>query len=311
MKHHRALFQNIVFFVLALFLLFQIASVLPNYGDWSIVYYKVAHNWQMPYRIQTFLNLPWMALLLAPFKFLDKHTSGALWISLSILAIITSIIRLKGDARTLLLAFASPPFIYFLVSGQIDAVILCGFSLLLVTDNLLAQGMGIALISVKPQVLSLAVITKLVQSKNRIMILAPLAVLTLISFLWLGWWPKDLYYNLTHNLNESVDLSPWPYGIPVGLFMLLMSIVPQFTVVSKNNKFGILSKFVGQRWQSNERMSETSLYLGGLATYFLFPYVSPNSFFIYCVVFFVFASKTVGFIGFVLIWFAAILIILF
>ena len=79
-----------------------------------------------------------------------------------------------------------------------------------------------------------------------------LAVLGL-SLLVYGFWPADIRWD---GLNQTVDFSPWPYGIPLGLGLLVWSI-----------------------WRKNPLV-------GGLSTYFLVPYVSPSSLFVYTAVLF-------------------------
>ena len=249
---------------------------LPYYGDWDHVYYHVGQSPLAPYSVAGFLNSPWMAWILAPFTILPPHLSGAVWMTMAILLTVWSMHRLQAGMLAILLCLLSPAFIRYITSGQIGIVPLLGFVFLLTYEQIPMKGLGLILMSVKPQVLGAGALSYWLNLDRyrKLWIALPLAVLILLSMLMYGFWPLQI--NPTE-LNQTVDMSLWPYGIPVGLLMLGYSI-----------------------WKNKP-------IVGGLATYFLIPYVSPSSIFIYTAVLFSKAPKWVSIIIFIFLWSFALL----
>lgn len=245
----------LVLFLLAALLFFYVMLQLPHYGDWYGCYHPVSQAVDDPYSILGFLNPPWVAWLLFPFSCLPADIAGALWMTLSILATIWCIHRLQGGLLAILLTFLSPAFLRFITSGQIDALPLLGFTLLLTTEHVRWPALGLVLMSAKPQVFGAGALTYWLSLGwvRRLRVLVPLIVVLAATFLAYGFWPADIRWE---GLNQAVDFSPWPYGIPVGLGLLAWSI-----------------------WRKNPLV-------GGLSTYLLVPYVSPSSLFVYTAVLF-------------------------
>lgn len=251
----RRIGPSLVLFLLAALLFFYVMLQLPYFGDWYEHYYPVSHSVADPYAIPGFLNPAWVAWVLYPFSFLNSHVSGALWMALSILVTIWCIQRLEGGPAAMLLTLLSPAFLRFITSGQIDALPLLGFTLLLTAERVRPPALGLVLMSAKPQVFGAGALTYWLSIgwDRRLRVLVPLLVVLAATFLVYGFWPADIRWE---GLNQTVDFSPWPYGIPVGLGLLAWSV-----------------------WRKNPLV-------GGLSTYFLVPYVSPSSLFVYTAVLF-------------------------
>jgi len=216
-----------------------------------------------------------MAWILAPFTILPVHLSGAIWMTVAVLLTVWSMHRLQSSMLGVILCLLSPAFIRYISSGQIGVVTLVGFVFLLTFNNTAVKGLGLLLMSVKPQVLGGGALSYWLNLdvRRKVLVTLPLLGSFLVSILMYGFWP------LQRNLDglSPIDFSLWPYGIPVGLLMLSWSI-----------------------WRNKPT-------LGALATYFLVPYMSPSSLFIYTAVLFSKAPKWVSIIIFVLLWAFALL----
>lgn len=266
-----------VLFLLAAFLFFFVMLQLPRYGDWYRFYHPVAQAVEDPYSILGFLNPVWVAWVLYPFSYLPAHIASALWMTLSILVTLWCIHRLDGGPLAMLLTLLSPAFLRFITSGQIDALPLLGFTLLLTAERLHWPALGIVLMSAKPQTFGAGALTYWLSLDwpKRLKVLIPFFGVLTLSLLVYDFWPADVRFEA--GLNKSVDFSPWPYGIPAGLALLGWSI-----------------------WRKNTL-------LGGLSTYFLVPYVSPSSLFVYTAVLFSKAPRWFSLPFFVFLWAFAIL----
>ncbi|MDX1686609.1 MAG: hypothetical protein R3248_01385 [Candidatus Promineifilaceae bacterium] len=262
---------------LALLLLTYVLWQLPYFGDWEVVYYAAGRSVVDPYTVPGFFNAPWLAWILAPFTLFPLHLSGTLWMVLSTVVGLWCIHRLGGGIPAAALCLLSPAYIRFITSGQVDAVPLLGFVLLLTVQELSWAGLGIALVLVKPQVFGAGLLTYWVnlERKEKLFILWLPVLLLVLSFALYGFWPLQMGWQ---HLTRKVDVTPWPYGIPIGLALLAWSI----------------------------RQKEPAL--GGFSTFFLVPYASPSSVFAYTAVLFSLAPRWLSVITFLFLWLMALTI---
>ena len=139
------------------------------------------------------------------------------------------------------------------------------------TTSLSVRGLGLVLMVAKPQTLGGGALVVWLRSswRERLWLLLPLVAVFLLSIMVHGLWPLRLQPSI---LNVSIDVSPWPYGIPFGLALLA--------------------------WGAARNQPE----IGALATYFLVPYVGPYSLFAYTAVLFAFAPKWASITVYVLMW---------
>lgn len=262
---------SILIFAVSLVIVFLVLLQLPHgFGDWQI-FYRAAQRPMRPFSVPGFFNAPWLAWLLAPFSFLPLHLGGAIWITVSIAGALWAIHRLKGGALAAVLSLLSPPFIRFITAGQVDVLPLVGFVAMLTADSLSASGLGIVLIVLKPQTFSAGVLTWWMglEWKARWLVLMPFFAVLALSFVLHGFWPAEVQL---HRVNYSIDASPWPYGIPIGLALLGYAIRRRKPVV------------------------------GAFSTYFLTPYISPSSLFVYALLLFARAPRWLSVTTFVLLW---------
>ena len=159
-------------------------------------------------------NPPWVAAILAPFGLLPIRWGWSM-LSAGTILMVAALARryLKGWVG-LVLVLLSPPFLYTLLHGQIDALVLGG--VLLPTAFWPLVGLT------KPQV----AFTLILGVKRRRWLAALLGTAAVIaaSLLLFGNWPRDLiqqsmpYMQYTHNL----WLGLWPFQVPVGIALCLL-----------------------------------------------------------------------------------------
>lgn len=263
-------------FAAALVGLFLVLLQLPNFGDWHF-FYDVARSPRQPYAVPGFFNAPWLAWLLAPFSLLPQHLGGAVWMTLSVIGALWSIHRLQGGILAASLSLLSPAFIRFITAGQVDVLPLVGFVLMLTADALPVMGLGIVLAAIKPQTFGGGALTWWtgLKREERWRVFWPFVAVLALSFAIHGFWPAQIRWQ---HLNHSVDASPWPYGIPLGLALLGYAIRRQEPAV------------------------------GAFSTLFLTPYISPSSLFVYTVLLFSRAPRWLSISTFALLWIYALTI---
>ena len=264
------IFSSGALFAVALAALFLVLLRLPSFGDWHF-FHDTAHSAARPYSVRGFLNAPWLAWVLAPFSLLPEHLGGAIWMTLSVMGALWAVHRLEGGLLAAFLSLLSPAFIRFITAGQVDVLPLVGFVLMLTADALPVMGLGIVLVAIKPQTLgggALAWWLRLEQEK-RWRVLWPFFAVLALSFLIHGFWPAQIQWQY---LNHSVDASPWPYGIPVGLALLVYAV----------------------------RRDEPAV--GAFSTLFLTPYISPSTLFVYTVLLFARAPRWLSISTFAFLW---------
>jgi len=259
----------------AVLLLFLTIYSLPLQGDWKF-FYRAAQHPLAPYRAEpSFLNPAWMAWILAPFALLPEHLAGALWICLSIMATVWCIHRLEGDYWDTLLCLLSPAFIRFITAGQLDVVPLLGLVVMVTATRPAVKGIGLILLAAKPQTLGAGAVVVWLRStwRERLGFVLPLLCVLLLSILVYGLWPLRVHLD---TLNKNIDISPWPYGIPIGLVLLAWAAV-----------------------RNQPR-------IGALATCFLSPHLPPYTLFAYTAVLFPSVPRWVSITVFMLMWAVAL-----
>jgi hypothetical protein len=268
------LIQGVVLLVAAVAVFYAVWR-LPYYGDYANFYYRAAQTPLNPYQIEGFYNAPWLAWLLWPLSHLPVHLSGAIWVTISIIVSAWCILRLGGRRLAMALALLSPPFIRFITAGGVDAVPLLGLTLMLTYERSDLKGLGIVLLGAKPQVLVAGALVHWLHldrhNKWRVL-LVPLGVM-LLSAISNGNWLSDIQFG---SVNQRVDLSPWPYGIPIGIGLLAWSALRNRPKV------------------------------GALSTFFLVPYVSHSSAFAYVAVLFTIVPTWLQLLVFAVLWALAI-----
>lgn len=258
---------------------FWLVSRVGIREDWHVTFYPAGQNWLDPYENSFHLVYPpWLAMILAPFTLFPEDVARGLFAAFSVGLTAVGVRQLGGGFASLLLVLLTPFYVTLLVRGETDALPVAGLGLIML-EPVGWQVVGLALLALKPQTMGFAAAflalftlqtayTQGQYTRLRQLVLGFGAIL-LISFLLYGAWPLDILERLP-DLYRVDDVSSWPYGLPVGLFLL---------------------------WHAYRRRS---LAWAALATYFFVPYVNWYSLAGYAVIIFSRSPK----------WFAAALLIL-
>lgn len=218
-------------------LVFWLVQDVEMGGDWAVTFYPAGKNWLDPYENSFHLVYPpWLVVILAPLTLFSVDVARGLLAALSVVCIAYGIHKLGGGLVTLLFVLLTPFFITVLVRGETDAFPVAGLGLVL-QGSLIGQVMGLLLLALKPQTLGIAAAflfflphhkpeqtgrrqgwTQLMtQSQVQLTIGFGLALVPF--FLVYGWWPGDILARMPE-LQRGDDITPWPWGIPIGLVIL-------------------------------------------------------------------------------------------
>lgn len=242
--------------------------------DWENVFFPATEHLDQPYQIAGYVTPPWLLLFLAPLSLFGENISLAIWLTLSLLLSLWCLHQLTNDTLIIILCLLSPGFIRLVVHGQIDVLILFGYVMLTTSNKLWLKSLGILLMSIKPQVIGLSAIVYWLHAprKEKPILLLPLITCILLSFFIYGLWPIKIVENMNRLPVAAFNFSPWPYGIGIGLFLIIYAI-----------------------WKNN-------VVLGGLATFFLVPYFGSHSLFVYTCLLFTTIQRKWSILIFLLLW---------
>lgn len=176
--------------------------LLPvTYLDWIEAYQPAALNWQNPYfKPGVIFNPPWIFPFLYPFALLPSQVGAGL---LMVVAIIILTVYLRSTTK-LLLIMMSAPIAVMISLGQLDFLLLIGL--------MLPYGLGIPLLLIKPQGVFLAILLRL-QVRG---IVVTIVTIIFSVIIWGGWWHQII----GHQPNQEVNVSLFPYTIPLGIPLL-------------------------------------------------------------------------------------------
>ncbi len=178
--------------------------------------------------------------LFYPFALLPPKLGFLFWNVFTAVCFIYAI----HHAKALFLPFAlSLPAVWIFFSGQIEGVLALGLTLSLFS-NPLAVGLGLTLLSLKPQVGVFAILFVLLHRRNWRDLLVPVLVY-LLSFAYWGWWiPGWLASILASNRSSYASMSLLPYSLillpllwigrsSIKIWLLVESLImPYFAVYS-------------------------------------------------------------------------------
>lgn len=198
------------------------ASPLPTGDDWTTFYesgLRVISGQNLyvkPTSYAWYSNPPWLALILAPLTVLGKRISWSIISALSILAVLALVKKFNLGKLSALLLTLSPPFIYTLLHGQVDAIISLGLLLPIEWWGLVAL--------TKPQTFGGLLLVSLKRRFTRsAMVLCGALLITSAIF---GFWfvdllqqPKPFVWD-THN----IFLGLWPFQWIVALLLVLLGL---------------------------------------------------------------------------------------
>lgn len=218
--------QNTPFILILLFIfiVFAIFVVIfyffPPMGvDWHFTFFKVAQNPFRPYEIKFFVNPPWTALILSPLSFLSENFGRAINASLGLTMMGILVIKRGGGRLALLLALTSFPVLTAIADGTVEWIPAIGF--------LLENQWGLPFLLAKPQSGLLAFLAWAKTKTQLMKLILPSIIIILLSLVIWGNWPLKIWGNvhamrLANTGLSSWDIAPFPYAIPIGLFLIYL-----------------------------------------------------------------------------------------
>jgi hypothetical protein len=207
-----------LFFAIA----FAISKTVELGIDFSIFYgaAKLFWNGENPYTQWGFFNPPWLPVFMLPFLTFSPEYAFGLWTAASLIAIILAAKRMgvfqqKRWWLAITVLILSPPVILCLVWGNLD--------LLLVYLCTINHPIALLMLALKPHIYWPVILFRLViwwkigKRKTAFWTAFCLTAAYLISFALYG------FYLLggSDTLNKNFNTSLWPYGILVGIVLLV------------------------------------------------------------------------------------------
>jgi hypothetical protein len=237
--------------IIAIALIFTLAILGPFFGGYD---YKVAYRGDTlagTYGLHTVSPYP-IYWFIYPFAILPETLGYILWNLANAICFILAVRFWKNN----LLAFSFFVGVFWtFYGGQIEGF-LCGALVLMMLPNPWLAGLGVAFLTLKPQIGLFPILFILLQRRDWRLLVAP-AVMYLVSFITWGWWiPRwldSLRYvgNVGPFMASNVSLYPygiilifllWRYRASLKIWMLIQSLImPYSPIYSLGPVFSITS----------------------------------------------------------------------
>jgi len=216
------LYSKIIFgvFIISI-LLFLGSTTLPPAVDWHTAFRPAV--WELlsgrsPYNIEGYFNPPWALFPLIPIALLPEQVGRSALVLMSLTAYAYTAKKMGANIITVILLLLSPPVLHGVLNGNIDWLAILGF--------VLPPKIGLLFVVVKPQIgVGVVIYWLFVYWKNEgfkkvIQVFWPLSALTLLSFVFYGFWPL----RFRQEINLWWNASLWPASIPVGLGLIVAAL---------------------------------------------------------------------------------------
>jgi hypothetical protein len=199
------------------------ARFLPEQIDWVRTYRPAARELlalRSPYNIKSFFYPAWILIPMLPIALLPDVVGNGVLFAVELAAILYVAIRMRAKPLSLIALLVSFPVLFLLLFGQMDWIVLLGFTL--------PAPLGLIFILAKPQVAVGYAVFMLVESwrdggrfKKVLINFLPAVAFYLLSFLIWGFWFLGADPNvLVHKCNFSAGA----IGIPIGLVLTYLSL---------------------------------------------------------------------------------------
>jgi hypothetical protein len=196
------------------------AQSIPGGSDWYGTWrpaFDVMLRGQNPYDVVPRLATPpWVMILLFPLAALPSTLGRGALFAVSLLGFTFAALRFQAKPAALGGFLLSPLIFHSLLNGNTDWLVLIGATL--------PPPVGMILVMSKPQVgLGLAVFWAAWAYREGGLrgvarVVAPVLVVTLVSFVIFGFWPTRAAAVLGHS--ADINASLWPWTIPLGVGLL-------------------------------------------------------------------------------------------
>jgi hypothetical protein len=207
-------FQEIVVFTFGIIIGLISWQLMPTGGlDMREDILPSLLHWKTPW-VEGMPLFPWATLVLMPLRLFSPRLATSLINLISVIIIALVIRKYKGNMLFVIPIILSPVGKSLIFNGQTDAIIL--------TSLLLPAGVDLVFLW-KPQVLMHAFWVRL-RGNFKTYLISGSSILLISFFIW-GFWPKELLeFGRDHLISGFWNFSLWPYSIPTGLFLVLLSI---------------------------------------------------------------------------------------
>lgn len=195
---------------ITIILMLALLAPLVESAGWDYLAMYRQETLNQTYGIRTWNPYPayW---LFYPFAVLPGRVGFLLWNLMAAGALIYAIRR--GSGRFLSFACSLPCFWIFYI-GQMEGFVVLGFILSLFGRNPFLVGLGLTLLTFKPQVGLLPALFIILSRRNWRILIVPVVVYVL-SFLYWGWWIPSWLSSITGSnvRNYATNISLFPYSL--------------------------------------------------------------------------------------------------
>ena len=214
--------QEILIAVSILVLLILLFMLTPWTGDDWGIYHGAARRvlarenlYETKITFGYFYNPPWVAVAFAPLALLPEKFGWAVVCAASLIVILALLRRWEPRAGVIkiVLALLSPPTMYILLHGQIDALVL-GLVML-------PSDWWVLVAATKPQI-TFGLIAGISLDRWQRIALITIGVM-LVSVVLFGLWPLDVTSSPRPFQGEghNIWLNLWPFQVPVGVALIV------------------------------------------------------------------------------------------
>jgi hypothetical protein len=197
-----------------------LASFVPD-ADWTGTYQRVGNlllQGRSPYEQPLFVNPPWAAVLILPFAVLPPALGRGALLVVSLGALIYTAWRLHAPRVAAIALLLSPTAIGSLLAANLDAIVILG--------AFVPPTWGLLLLMVKPQIGVGPAAFDLVEAWRNgrllrvLQVFLPIVLAYVVSALVFPVWLDRILHMPAGVWNRSL----FPYGIPLGLLFLWLSV---------------------------------------------------------------------------------------
>lgn len=236
--------RKTIFSILVLVLAFLVTgyaiyTYYPEGSDWQLYFAPLAQHVRDPYAVKDFVNPPWIYALI-PYVFLPERISETINLLITFVILALVVRKAKGGWLGVILTFTCPWFLYMFARNPIDWIPMLGY--------LLPPTWGFPLMLIKPQTIGASALILWKKAGFKFKVLIPSIAVLILSFILWGNWITPSTTDIT---SKPWNLAMWPFGIPIGLFLLYLA------------------------WKKDDEI------IAAAATPFLVPYIAPYS--IFCI----------------------------
>lgn len=197
---------------------------LPSFGvlvwtDQIHIFRAAVESFNDPYTVTGFVNVPWLVIVIAPFRLLPVEIAVLCQAGLMFALLTIIIFRFGGDFRSVVLTLTSFMSLDAILQMNIEWVVMVGL--------LLPVHYSLPFLLVKPQ---LALGYYFAVPPKKWFICGVVAVgVVLISFVIWGNWVPDMIVGIqTNSLGRffniaPINLLPWPISVAIGGFFAYKS----------------------------------------------------------------------------------------